>query len=82
MNPYQPYILVGIIVNSALYLGAVFVAALVAHNLRAEYLAIAAMGATYVSYFLQMLIGSHRQISLASVGGSIALGISAGVSLL
>lgn len=76
-----PYLIIGLIMNSALYLGAVFVAALVDHNALAEHLALAAMGATYLSYFVQTITPS-RAGAIGSVGLSVLLGAAAGVALL
>lgn len=77
----SPYLIIGLIANSALYLGSVFVAALVDHNIIATHLAIAAMGVTYLSYFVQTVTPS-RVGAIGSVGMSVALGAAAGIALL
>lgn len=69
------------IVNSALYLGAVFIAAIVDHNLIARNVCITAMGATYLSYLIQ--IGGKRNfLGTAVIVVSIILGTAAGLALL
>lgn len=76
----NPLIFLGAMANSALYFGAVFVAGLVAHNLKAEYLDIAAIGVTYLSYMLQAF--ATTRLCQAVVGLSVAMGAAAGVALL
>jgi hypothetical protein len=79
MTEFQRLMGLGVLLNSALYLSACFVAGLVLHNPVAWRLAIAAMGVTYLSYSLQLLgHWSSRYVTFAS----IALGLLAGLSLL
>lgn len=69
------------LVNSALYLSAVFVAAIVDYNLIARNVCICAMGATYLSYLIQ--IGGKRSfLGTAVIVVSIVLGAAAGLALL
>lgn len=75
------YVIIGLIVNSALYLGSVFTAALLRHNDLALYLALGSMGVTYLSYFVQTLSVS-RAGAIVSVGASVLLGAAAGVALI
>lgn len=71
----------GGILNSALYLAAVFVAALIAHNRTASSLAIMAFGLTYLSYLGQSVIAPRRAM-LTMLWLSIAAGLAAGLVLL
>lgn len=86
-NPL-PYVLVGLIVNSALYLGAVFVAGLMLEKPLAWQGAIIAMGMTYVSYFVQIMppgapvSPALRAGQVLFVACSILAGIAAGIALL
>ncbi len=70
---------IGVLLNSALYLAGCVAAGLVTGNTWAWRLALAALGATYISYALQ--IGDHRMAAPA-VWLSIGLGFAAGLKLL
>jgi hypothetical protein len=88
----------GALVNSALYLGSVFVAGIVTGNRLAWTLAIAAMGVTYLSYIVQTPRVVPREgysydptpelrlpphvLAVTMVMASILLGAFAGLSLL
>jgi hypothetical protein len=77
---------IGAMVNSALYLSAVFIAGIVENNSTVMHCAIAAIGFTYLSYLVQTRITS--KYDAAWIGGnvltgiSIALGVAAGIVLL
>lgn len=81
-------VVVGAIVNSALYLVCAFAAGLTFGPRIAWQLALAAMGVTYLSYIAQMrplfIEGSPMARTLAStlVCLSIVLGATAGIALL
>lgn len=70
----------GAVINSALYLFAVFVAAIVTAHPVAMKFSIAAFGVTYLSYIAQLTWSQHLASSLVWV--SIMLGIFAGLLLL
>lgn len=73
----------GLLINSALYLGAIIAAGLVTGDAFAWKLALLSVGACYIGYFLQ--IGPSRvprRIIAAIVYLSIALGVLAGLALL
>ena len=72
----------GILINSALYLVAVFYAGLWTQNPWAWKGAIATLGVTYLSYFVQVAWSKRRSIAGALVGLSIGLGVLAGLALL
>lgn len=74
-------IVLGVLLNSALYLGCVFVAALVERNHAAEYSAITAFGITYLSYLMQLAKLPLIAIQ-AVVAASVGLGVAAGLALL
>ena len=74
-------VIIGVLLNSALYLVCCFVAGLVVRNGWAWRLAIAAMGMTYLCYLVQLAGAPHgRTVILA--GYSILLGAAAGIALL
>lgn len=81
----QPMI-VGALLNSALYLSAVFIAGMLTANGLAWKLAVAAMGVTYLSFLLQMssdaVAGQAGKLEAGVTLFSILLGIAAGVALL
>jgi hypothetical protein len=79
----------GVLLNSALYLAAVFVAGVVDGNHLARNLAIAAMGATYLCYIANLYsLNDPRPRRVMSwplvlaLSASIAFGASAGFALL
>lgn len=75
--------IVGAMLNSALYLTAVFVAGLTTGNRHAALFAIAALGVTYLSYLAQLFTLWPRFLTADRlVFVSIALGGAAGLSLL
>lgn len=82
------YAFVGAMLNSALYLVAVFAAGQVHGNVWAWKSAIAAMGVTYLSYLAQCAWQADQgnvvlhKVSNAFVWLSIALGVAAGLALL
>ena len=82
----RPIFDVGILVNSAIYLGACFVAGLYTGNAWAWRASIAALGLTYLSYNFQVLdekIGRNSSpVTLAAVWGSVFFGLVAGILLL
>jgi uncharacterized protein (DUF486 family) len=83
----MPYIAIGILLNSALYLTAVFVAGIAMANRGAVLFAIASFGVTYLSYMAQLIhtpFGMRFDYVLQGtlVGVSIALGLVAGLLLL
>lgn len=78
MTDSDRFIIIGAQINSALYFTAVFVAALSAHNLRAEYVDIAAVGVAYLSYLAQAI----GVLGKTTVALSIVLGAAAGALLL
>lgn len=78
MTDRDRFIIIGAYVNSALYFTLVFVAALWAHNVRAEYVDIAAVGVTYLSFLAQAM----GRMGKTAVAVSIVLGAAAGALLL
>jgi hypothetical protein len=74
-------LVVAVIVNSAIYLVAVMYAGLIVGNPFAWRCSIAAMGMTYLSYYVQ-LMKMPTPLIYAFVAASIVLGFAAGVSLL
>jgi len=72
----------GAIVNSALYLTGVFVAAAMYGHKTAVVLAIAAAGVTFVSYSAQVLTPERRGLCAGLSIGSSAIGLIAGLALL
>lgn len=73
------------LVNSALYLSAVFAAAIIDHNLIARNVCIAAIGATYLSYLIQIggkRVGAEAIAVSITIAVSLALGTAAGLALL
>lgn len=76
---------VGAILNSALYLSGVFVGSIVAHCLLAEYFALAATGATYITYILDL--GSLESVAMWRAARyfrvvPLSLGVIAGMALI
>ena len=72
----------GILINSALYLAAVFYAGMWMQNPWAWKGAIATLGVTYLSYFVQGAWPQRRSIAVVLVGLSIVLGAASGLALL
>jgi hypothetical protein len=79
MTELQRIFAFGVMLNSALYLEACFMAGLFLSNPVAWRLAIAAMGVTYLSYSTQFVEHWSRRYLLIA---SIVLGAAAGLSLL
>jgi len=71
----------GLVVNSALYLLMVFVAALVLGNRTAMYLSIVTAGICYLAYAAEMVPASQFTLRLL-MALSIAAGACAGLALL
>lgn len=80
MTDLQRIYAFGLIVNSALYLAAVFVAGLLTQNAWAWQAAIGTMGVTYLSYAAHLVERPRAARSLASL--SILTGVVAGLRLL
>jgi len=74
--------IIGALINSALYLACVFITGIVTAHPIAWKMALVAMGVTYLSHYAQLVPHLPRQVSLALVGISIVLGLTAGLSLL
>jgi hypothetical protein len=77
----------GALINSALYLVAVFVAAVMSGNRFAWQSAIATMGITYIAHVLQFTAAQTQSPGILTVANvvtwlSILFGLMAGVSLL
>jgi hypothetical protein len=78
----QALVYVGLFVNGALYLAGCFVAGIVAGNPWAWRLALAAAGVTYLCYLAQTVPNAPHAILVFLLLLSIALGATAGLSLL
>lgn len=78
----RPILTIGVIVNSALYLGAVIGTALYEHNFLASRLGIAAIGVTYLAYNQMFGYPAWQFTNGTLVWLSIALGVFAGLALL
>lgn len=74
--------LIGGILNSALYLAAVFIVGIVEHRWLATRGAVAAFGVTYLSYFVALGWPDAPRAQAVIVWTSIALGAMSGLSLL
>lgn len=77
----RKWLIVGLLINSALYISTVFALGIVEHNAVASKLAVATAGVTYLSYFAQLSDGA-RQISSVLVVTSILAGVAAGAALI
>jgi arginine exporter protein ArgO len=77
----NPFVYVGLLLNSALYLVCVFVAGIFTHNALSWKLAIATMGVCYLCYLAQDMAASRR-VAGALVVLSIILGVAAGLLLI
>lgn len=85
LTDLQRMLLLGILLNSALYLVAVFAAGIVTHNPVAWKIAIAAMGFASLGYVTQYHQFSEWYFAKAMgplSWGSIVLGVAAGIALL
>lgn len=81
MTQDQKFLAIGVYINSALYLGAIFVAGLVVGNVWARNAAIFAMGLSYIAYYVQIAALPYT----AQIGAtvlSIIVGVAAGLLLL
>lgn len=78
----MPPVFVGILLNSALYLGSCVVAGLVSGYPVAWRLAVAAMGVTYLGYMGQIIEAVPPKVQYAVVAASVVIGAAAGVALL
>lgn len=81
----QKMIMLGALLNGALYLTACFTAGLVTQNPLAWKLAIACAGLCFISYtaqYLSALGPSYMAIAKTAVACSIVAGVGAGVALL
>ena len=74
------YRYLGAVVNGALYCAGVIAAGLSTWHPWAAYLAIAALGVTYLSYLVQLHVATLRFANLV-VAISILLGVIAGLAL-
>lgn len=72
---------VGLILNSALYLVCIFVAALVRGDRLAMYAAIVTMGICYLSYAAQIMVPDNKRINGSLFIASVVSGLAAGVYL-
>lgn len=79
---FKPFLVIGILVNSALYVSGVFIAGLVTHSPMAWKLALIAFGLSYISYFLQITESAGRKAVEWSVALSILAGTVGGLRLL
>lgn len=82
MNDQQRLVLISGILNSALYLTAVFVAGLVTGNKLAWLLAIATMGVIYLAVLWQMVRPNDGIGASMLVAFSVVLGATAGMALI
>lgn len=84
----NPFVSIGVLINSALYLTGCFVAGLATGNSVAWRLALATAGVTYLAYVVQEAASVQRSrptlghAALALVTASIALGLLAGLALI
>lgn len=78
MNPF----VVGLLLNSALYLSGVFIAGLVTGNPWAWKMSLAAMGVTYLCYWFQADTQLPPMAIRITVILSIVMGAAAGIGLL
>ena len=78
---FKPFLVVGLMLNSALYLSGVFVAGIASHRPWAWRVALLACGFSYVSYYIQA-VGMERKVAVQAVFLSIFFGIVAGLLLL
>ncbi len=81
MNSDQRLLVIGLYINSALYLSGCFVAGLVTHSKPAWCCALAAAGLSYLGYYAQLMRLSSVS-SGAIVVFSVAFGLAAGLALL
>ena len=81
MNADQRLLVVGLYINSALYLAGVYCAGLINHNPWAWKGALAASGVSYLAYLSQISV-APRPVQIVCVIASILLGAGAGISLL
>lgn len=75
---------IGVLLNSALYLGAIVLVGLITSQLAAVYLAIAAFGVSYLSYCFNFAADEadlFAGIARNLVGLSVFLGVVAGIWL-
>lgn len=78
---FKPFLLVGLLLNSALYLTGVFVAGMMTHDGAAWKLALVAAGVSYLSYSMQ-IYGAGRNACATVVVISVLAGAAAGLLLL
>ena len=81
MNADQRLLVIGIYINSALYLAGVFVAGIITNNPTAWKLSLATAGFCYLTYTAQVM-GAQRAACLALFATSVVLGVFSGLSLL
>lgn len=79
---YRLVLVIGALLNSALYLTAIVAAGLVGGNEIAVRLAIATLGVNYLAYLAQWSRPDLRWLGTVNGLASIALGAAAGVALL
>jgi uncharacterized membrane protein (DUF485 family) len=81
MSADQRLLVIGLYINSALYLSGVYWAGLIYHNNFAWKMALASAGMSYVAYLLQLAL-APRWLLIAAVTASISVGTIAGTALL
>lgn len=85
MNPLMYIIGAGVMINSALYLIFVFIAAIALHRNPALWAVITATGVSYLSYYAQALVLAGKlgySVTVALVLLSITFALAAGLLLL
>lgn len=82
MNSDQRLLVVGVYLNSAIYLVGVFVASLFVQHGEAWKMALACAGLSYCAYSAQVIAADARYICAALVNGSVLAGLAAGIMLL
>lgn len=76
------WLTIALLLNSALYLTAAFIAGLVLGNRFAWAFALASCGCCYLAPMVQLAAPQYRRIAIIFVGSSIGFGIAAGLALL
>lgn len=82
MNDQQRLVLISGILNSALYLTAIFVAGIVTGDKLAWILAIVTMGVVYVAVLWQMMLPTDRLGAAIWLALSVVLGFAAGLAVI
>jgi hypothetical protein len=81
MNETQRLLVIGVYINSALYLIGVFTAGVIQHVPHAWQFALLSAGVAYLSYWLQ-IIRAPEWVNIVLVGISVGAGFAAGVEFL